>query len=123
MKLHRSDERPALRDLWARVHDNAAGLHLRLFPEQELEEQLDDVEVEDVVKKVLRPVTPAADFRQSLRSSLDRAEHVRREGISVSDPPPYRKVILLGMGAAMLILIGMATWLVHRWRACNRVAS
>lgn len=121
MKLHRSDERPALRDLWARLHDSAAGLHLRLFPEHEPEEQLDDVE--DVVKKVLRPVTPAADFRQSLRSSLDRAEHVRREGISVSDPPPYRQVILLGMGATMLILIGMATWLVHRWRACNRVAN
>ncbi|MGI6381017.1 MAG: hypothetical protein ACOX2R_09675 [Anaerolineae bacterium] len=121
MKLHRTDLRQAVGDVWARMRDGASGLRVRLSPEAEPQENLN--EVEGVVKDVLRPVAPTADFRQSLRSSLDRAELVRREGISISDPPPYREGILLGLGATVLAIAATITWLIFRWRAKGRAAS
>lgn len=121
MKRYPADTRTRMQALWTRVRDGITVLRARLGPGLEPEEPVDDVE--GVVKEVLRPVTPTDDFRQSLRSSLDRAEHVRREGISVSDPPPYREGILLGMGATLLAILATMTWLIWRWRARSRAAN
>ncbi|MGC9359418.1 MAG: hypothetical protein ACP5G7_03460 [Anaerolineae bacterium] len=109
------------RDLWDRVRDGMAGTTHRLWPQDADEEDLADVEV--AVKEALRPVRPASDFRQSLRSSLDCAEHARREGIVVSDPPPYREGILLGLVATVVGVAGLLGWLVWRWRTRQRSFS
>lgn len=109
------------RDLWARTRDSVSGLARRLASAKAADDDLADVEV--AVKEVLQPVAPASDFRQSLRSSLDRAEYARREGIIVDDPPPYREGILLGMGATILAMVAVVIWLISRWRARARAAS
>jgi len=107
--------------LWNRVRDGVAGLAQRLQPAKAADDEL--TEVENVVKDVLRPVAPADHFRQRLRSNLDRAEHVRREGIIVGNSPPYREGILLGMGATIFAMVAMVIWLICRWRARGRVTS
>jgi len=102
------------RDLWARVRDGVAEAAHRLWPRNADEDDLGDVEV--AVREALQPVRPASDFRESLRSSLDRAEYARREGISVSDPPPYREGIFLGVAATALGMAALVGWLLWRWR-------
>jgi len=106
--------------VWARVREGVARAAHELLP-QEAVDDLADVEV--AVKEALRPVTPTSDFRQSLRSSLDRAEYARREGIVVSDPPPYREGILLGLAATAVGIAAFVTWLVWRWRTRQRSVS
>jgi hypothetical protein len=106
------------RDLLARLRDGVAGAAHRLLAREADEKELCDVEV--AVKEALRPVRPASDFRQSLRFSLDRAEHARREGIMVSEPPPYREGILLGLVATVVGVAALLGWVVWRWRARQR---
>lgn len=123
MSYHLSRLFKAGHDVWIRARDGIARAAHGLLPRRSggQDKELDEVEV--AVKEVLHPVAPTDGFRENLRSSLDRAERARREGIVVNDPPPYREGILLGLAATGAAVAGLVIWCIYRWQKRQRIAS
>jgi len=73
------------------------------------------VHLEGAVGLALQPVAPSDSFRSQLLQNLSRAAE-SRGGITVEDTRPYRRALLVGLTAAMVVAGVIVAAVIYRAR-------